>query len=53
MFPGLRFGPLLEDLIPLASAVYSEVEQTCCDVPLIDSSNNLICLYQSIISPLR
>ena len=48
VFSDLKSEPLLEDLILLAYgvAVYSEVEQTRCDITVIDCSNNLI-------SPLR
>ena len=51
MFPNLKSGPLLEDLILLASdvVVYREVEEPHFDIPVIDSNNNLISLYQ--ISP--
>ena len=46
MFLDLKYGPLLEDLIPMASgvAVYSEVEQIRCDIPVMGSSNNLMSL---------
>ena len=51
MFPDLKSGSLSEDLILLASGVvvYSEVEQTRSGIPVIDSSNNLLSLYN--ISP--
>ena len=43
MFPDLKSGPLLEDLAAgFGVAVFSEVEQTCCDIPITDSSNNHI-----------
>ena len=47
MSPDLKSRLHLEDVIPLASgvAVFSKVQQTYCDIPIIDSSNNLICLY--------
>ena len=39
VFPDLKSGPLTEDLIPLAYrvAVYSKVEQTHCDITVIDA----------------
>ena len=39
MFPDLKSGSHLEGLISLVSgvAVFSEVEQTCYDIPMVDS----------------
>ena len=46
VFPHLKSEPRLDDIILLASgdAVYADDEQTCCDIPVIDSRNNLISL---------
>ena len=51
MFPDLKSRSLLGDLIslPFGFAILSKVEQTCCDIPIIDSRSNLIYLYH--ISP--
>ena len=46
MFPDLKSRPFFEGLIPLAFdvAVFSEVEQICCDIPNIDFSDNVMSL---------
>ena len=46
MFPVPNSRPPIEDLIPVAIsiAVYSEVEQTRSDIPVIYFGNNLISL---------
>ena len=46
-FPDLKYGYLFGDLIPLASgvAVYCNIKQTHCDTPVINLSNNQLCLY--------
>ena len=53
VFPDLKSGPVLEDLIPLNSGaiIYSEGEESHCFIAVIESSNNLISLYH--ISPER